>query len=60
MGRRADGMKDERGRYGVNSGGSTDLFGIEAAEINAIQPSNPYSATQQKELGGELGNCRPR
>jgi beta-galactosidase GanA len=49
------GWKDERGKIRASiPGGSTDLFGIEAAEINAIQPSNPYSATPQKELGGEL------
>jgi beta-galactosidase GanA len=49
------GWKDERGKIRASiPGGSTDLFGVEAAEINAIQPANPYSATPQKELGGEL------
>ena len=49
------GWKDDRGRMrGSIPGGLTDLFGLEAAEIHAIQPSNPYSVTPQKELGGEL------
>jgi beta-galactosidase len=49
------GWKDERGKIRASiPGGLTDLFGVEAAEINAIQPANPYSVTPQKELGGEL------
>jgi hypothetical protein len=49
------GWKDDRGKIRASiPGGLTDLFGIEAAEINAIQPANPYSVTAQKELGGEL------
>jgi beta-galactosidase len=49
------GWKNERGRVrGSIPGGLTDLFGVEAAEINAVQAGNPYSVTPQKELGGEL------
>lgn len=49
------GWKDERGKIRASiPGGLTDLFGVEAAEINAIQAANPYSVTPQKELGGEL------
>jgi len=49
------GWKDERGKIRASiPGASTDLFGVKAAEINAIQQANPYSATPQKELGGEL------
>jgi beta-galactosidase len=49
------GWKDERGKIRASiPGGLTDLFGVEAPEINAIQPANPYSASPQKELGGEL------
>lgn len=49
------GWKNERGRIrGSIPGDLTDLFGVEAAEINAVQPANPYSVTPQKELGGEL------
>jgi beta-galactosidase len=49
------GWKNERGKIRPTiPGGLTDLFGVEAAEINAIQPAEPYSVTPQKELGGEL------
>jgi beta-galactosidase GanA len=49
------GWKDERGKIRASiPGGLTDLFGVEAAEINAIQPANPYSVTSQNEFGGEL------
>lgn len=49
------GWKNERGRIrGSIPGGLTDLFGVDAAEINAVQPANPYSVTPQNELGGEL------
>jgi beta-galactosidase len=54
----ADGItawKNEHGKIRPTiPGGLTDLFGVEAVEINAIQPSHPYSVTPANELGGEL------
>ena len=49
------GWKNERGKIRATiPGGLTDLFGAEAVEIYPVQPSNPFSVTAEKELGGQL------
>ena len=54
----ADGLtawKNERGKVRPTiPGGLTELFGVEANDIYPVQPSHPYSVTNQNELGGEL------
>ena len=54
----ADGLtawKNERGKIRPTIPGSlTEAFAVEAADIYPVQPGAPYSATAQKEQGGEL------